>query len=127
MTQWDEKVRVALGIVSLELPAVLVKTQDTSIDSAGGMFEGGGLMVVIDQGPFVDRLDSYVGLADFREDIKAVAGTPARKVFFRRPDRGTYTMGVHVPAPKYVTVAIHADASVPEQVAEAIIDSLSID
>lgn len=127
MTLWDEKVRVELGNVSLELPASLVKSPDTSIDSAGGVFEGDGLMVILDQGPFVDRLESYVGLPDFREDTKEVAGTTARRVFVRNPDRGTYTMGVHVPAPRHVTVVIHADASVPEPVAEAIIDSLRID
>jgi hypothetical protein len=113
--------------VSLELPALVVKRQDTSIDSAGGVFEGGGMMVIVDQGPFVDRLDSYVGLPDFREDTKEVAGTTGRKVFFRNPDRGTYTIGVHVPAPKHLTVVIHADASIPESVAEEIIDSLRID
>ena len=127
MTPWDKKVRVALGNVSLELPALLVQKQDTSIDSAGGVFEGGGLTVIVDEGPFADRLDSYIGLPDFREERMSVAGTTARKVFFRKPDRGTYTLGVHVPAPKHVTLAVHAEASVPEAIPEAIIDSLTID
>jgi hypothetical protein len=127
MTSWDDKVRVTAGSVSLELPAIVVKTQDTSIDSAGGVFEGGGLTVIVDEGPFADRLDAYVGLPDFREDTMEVAQTTARRIFFRRPDRGTYTIGIHVPAPKHVTVAIHAEASIPEHIAEAIIDSLRID
>jgi hypothetical protein len=127
MTSWNEKARVAVGNVSLELPASVVQRQDTSIDSAGGVFEGGGMMVIVDEGPFADRLDSYVGLPDFRENTKEVAGTTGREVFFRKPDRGTYTIGIHVPAPKHVTLVIHADASIPERVAEEIIDSLRID
>jgi hypothetical protein len=127
MTSWDEKVRVTLGNVSLELPASVVKNQETSIESAGGVFEGGGLTVIVDEGPFADRLDSYIGLPGFREETREVAGVTGRKVFFRRPERGTYTVGVHVPAPKHVTVAVHAEASVPERVAEAIVNSLSID
>jgi hypothetical protein len=126
VTRWDEKVQVAVGNVSLELPTYLVKKQDTPIDSAASVFEGSGVTVIIDQGPFADRLDSYAGHLEFREEIKDVAGMTSRTISFQRPDRGTYTVATHIPAPKHVTVVVQADASVPEQVPREIIKSLRL-
>ncbi len=126
VSHWNEKVQVTVGNVRLNLPAALVKSQETAIDSAAALFEGSGVTVIVDQGPFADRLDSYVGNPEYREEIRNIAGTTARTIFFRRPDRGTYTMAVHLPAPKLVTVVVHADASVPEQVPGEIIASLQV-
>jgi hypothetical protein len=124
--QWNEKIRVTVGNVGLELPSSLVKRQDTAVDSASAVFEGSGLIVIVDQGPFADRLDAYVGNPEYREEMRNIAGTTARTIFFRRPDRGTYTMAVHLTAPKLVTVVVHADKSVPEQVPGEIIESLRL-
>jgi hypothetical protein len=126
MTRWDEKVRVAIGNASLELPTSLVKSQDTPIDSAAGMFEGSGMTVIIEQSPFADRLDSHAGRPEYQEEIKNIAGTTSRTISFRSPDRGTYTVATHLSAPKYVTVVVQADASVPEQVSREIIESLRL-
>lgn len=126
MTRWDEEVRVAVGNVSLELPTALVKRQDTPIDSAASVFEGSGMTVIIEQGPFADRLESQAGRPEYQEEIKNVAGTTSRTIFFRSPDHGTYTMATHLSAPKYVTVVVQADASVPEQVPREIIESLRL-
>jgi hypothetical protein len=123
---WNEKVRVTVGNLGLELPSALVKTQDTAIDSASAVFEGSGLTVIVDQGPFADRLDGYVGNPGYREEMRNMAGATARTIFFQRPDRGTYTMAVHFTAPKLVTVVIHADKSVPEQVPKEILESLRL-
>lgn len=126
MTRWDEKVRVSVGNVSLELPTSLVKRPDIPIDSAAGVFEGSGVMVIVDQGPFANRLDSYAGHPEYQEKIKEVAGTTSRTISFQSPDRGTYTVAIHLPAPKHVTVVVQADAYVPEQVPREIIESLRL-
>ena len=124
MTDWNDKARVAVGKVGLELPAAIVKKKDTPIDSASGVFEGQGVQVIVDQGPFADRLDSHVGRPGYREEIKDVMGTKGRVIFFRTPERGTYTVAIHLPAPRLATVVVHADASVPESVARQIIESI---
>jgi hypothetical protein len=126
VTHWDDKVRVAVGNVSLELPTVLVKREDTSIDSMGGVFEGGGVTVIVDQGPFADRLDSYAGHPEYQDGITDVAGTISRRISFRSPDRGTYTVATHLTAPRHVTVVVQAEDSVPERVPKEIIDSLQL-
>jgi catechol 2,3-dioxygenase-like lactoylglutathione lyase family enzyme len=126
MTDWDETTRVTVGQVSLELPAALVQSAGAPIDSAAAVFEGGGLTVIVDQGPFADRLDAHAGRPDLREETREVAGATARTVFFRDPEHNTYTVGIHVPAPHYLTVVIQADAAVPEHVAHAIIDSVRL-
>jgi hypothetical protein len=126
VTHWDEKVRVAVGNISLELPASLSRGQDTPIDSAASVFSGSGVTVIVDQGPFADRLDSYAGHPEFREEIKDVAGTTSRAIYFRSPDRGTYTVATHLPEPRQVTVVVQADASVPERVPRGVIESLRL-
>jgi hypothetical protein len=124
--RWDEKVRVAVGNISLELPITLVKKQDTFIDSAGSVFEGSGVIVIADQGPFADRLDSYAGHPEYQEEIKNIAGTTSRKISFRSPDGATHTVAIHLLAPKHVTLVVHADASVPREVPSEIIESLRL-
>src|SRR4051812_41485897 len=104
MTPWDDRVRVVVGSVSLELPVATVKKGETGVDSAAGVFEGGGLTVTVDQGPFVNHLDADVGRPDYREDVKDIGGTRSRTIFFRSADGQSYTTGVYVPAPKQVTV-----------------------
>jgi len=90
------------------------------------VFAGSGVTVIVDQGPFADRLDSYAGSPEFREEIKDVAGTTSRAISFRSPDRGTYTVATHLPAPRHVTVVVQADASVPERVPRGVIESLQL-
>ena len=124
MTRWDEKVRVAVGNVSVELPASVVQGQDAPVDSAARVFAGGGMRIIVDQGPFANRLDAYAGLPDYQQQNKDFGGTTARTISFRTPERGTSTVAIHVPAPKFVTVVVEADSDVPKQVSEQIINSL---
>ena len=124
MTRWDEKVRVAVGNVSLELPVSVVRGQGAPVDSAAGVFEGSGLRIIVDQGPFANRLDAYAGLPDYQQQKTDVAGTMGRTVSFRSPEQDTSTIAVHVPAPKLVTVVVEAKPDVPKQVSEQIINSL---
>jgi len=125
-TGWDDKVRVTVGNVSLELPTSVVVRQDTSIDSAASVFEGSGVMVIVDQGPFADRLDSYAGYPGYREEVTEIAGMAGRTITFRSPDGGAYTLAIHISAPKQVTVVVTADDSVPEWVPRGIIASLQL-
>jgi hypothetical protein len=134
----DETVRVVVGKVSVELPASLAKRPDTPIDSASAVYEGAGLIVNIDQGPFASRLDRHAGQPDYREAIETVGdtvrdtagdtprGIVRRMIFFRSPTRDTYTVATHVSAPTSVTVVVQANASVPERVANAIVESVRI-
>lgn len=124
MSRWEEKVRVTVGSVSLELPAEAVKGQDAAIDSAAGVFEGAGLRIIVDQGPFANRLDSFAGLPEYRQESREVSGTTGHAVSFRSPDRGTSTTAIHLPAPKFATVVVEAEPQVPPQVPPQIIDSL---
>lgn len=126
MTSWNQKVRVAVGNVSLELPNAVPKRQDAPIDSAASVFEGGGVTVIVDQSPFADRLDSLAGLPEYREEVKNVGGTIGRMVFFHSPDRSMYTVGIHLPAPAHVTIVVQADASVPERIPREIVGSLRL-
>jgi hypothetical protein len=123
MTPWEQRVRVTVGKISLEIPAVLVKSGH-AIDSAAAMFEGNGLSVTVDEGPFASRLDSYAGRPGVKEDIREIGGVKSRVVFFRDPDAHVNTLAIHVPAPRLMTVVIRADASVPEEIPRRILDSL---
>ena len=126
MTPWEDRVRVVVGSISLELPTALVDKRNTAVDSAASVFEGSGLTVTVDQGPFASRLDADVGRPAYREGYKDIGGTRSRTVFFRSADGRSFTTGLHVPAPKHVTVVIQADKSVPEEVATAIRDSVQL-
>ena len=77
MTAFEPRVRVRVGAVSLELPVVLAPRQGTPVDSASAVFEGGGLMVLVDQGPFAPSLDADVGRPGFREVATEVGGPAA--------------------------------------------------
>jgi hypothetical protein len=125
MSPWEQKVRVTVNKISLELPAVLVKSGH-AIDSAAATFEGNGLSVTVDQGPFASRLESYAGRHGVKEDVREIGGVKSRVVFFRDPDAHMNTLAIHVPAPRSITVVIRADASVPEELPRRILDSLQL-
>ncbi|MDX2153779.1 MAG: hypothetical protein SFV54_23755 [Bryobacteraceae bacterium] len=122
----DETVHVTVGKVGLDLPAHLFRTAGQPIDSASGHYEGPGISVHIDQGPFSGRLDSHIGRPAYREEALQVDGHPARRIFFRSPDRNTHTVALRIDSPHPVTVVVHADDSIPERVANQIIESLRL-
>jgi len=123
---WDEKVRIAVGSISLELPVFLLNRQATLPSFPASVFVGSGLTVIVDQGPFADRLDSYASHPEFHEEIDEVNGTSGRTIACRSPERGTYTVATHIPAPNHVTVVVQANALVPEPVPRKIIESLRL-
>jgi hypothetical protein len=122
---WSETVWVTVGEARLQIPAALAVASGTAIDSASAVFEGGGMTVIVDQGPFADRLESYVGESGYEEQTTPLAGTEARVIRFIRPD-GTFTVGARITKPKQLTVVVHGNDVVPEQVARDVITSLRI-
>ncbi len=121
---WNDKVRIAVGNISLELPVCLLDRRATLTSSAASVFVGNGLTVIVDQGPFADRLDGYAKHSGFREETGEVGGASGRTIACRSHDRGMYTVATHIPAPNHVTVVVQANALVPEPVPRKIIDSL---
>lgn len=126
MTHWNENVRIAVGNISLELPVCLLARRATLTSSAASVFVGSGLTVIIDQGPFADRLDGYASDPESRKEIEVVDGTSGRTIACRSHDRGTYTVATHIPAPNHVTVVVQANDFVPEPVPRKIIESLRL-
>jgi hypothetical protein len=121
---WDETVPRTFGDIVIDLPAAVVEGGATAIDSAANTFEGEGLSVIVDRGPFADRLDSHFGRPDYREELTEKVGTVGRTIFFRDPAEHTYTVATHLPAPVFLTVVVRADESVPEGVPRHIIESI---
>src|SRR5262245_65391291 len=115
MTSFEPWIRVRVGAVSLDLPAILASRQGASIDSASAVFEGHGLMVVVDQGPFAPSLDADVGRPELREVAVEVGGLPARLVTFDDEEGASSTTAVEVAAPRRITVVVRADRGVPRQ------------
>ena len=126
MIHWHEKVRIAVGNISLELPLFLLDRQATLTSCAASVFVGSGLTVIVDQGPFADSLDGYASHPESQEVIEEVSGTSGRTIACRSHDRDTYTVATHLPAPNNVTVVVQANAFVPEPVPRKIIESLRL-
>ncbi|HEY5875264.1 MAG TPA: hypothetical protein VIT64_08190 [Ilumatobacteraceae bacterium] len=120
----NETTRVRVGAISVVVPAQLVSASDAPIDSPAAVLSGGGITVIIDQGPFADRMESSVGRPDRREEPMHVAGVTGRIVSFRTPEEHTYTVAAVLSEPARVTVVVRADDSVPEHEARRIVESL---
>jgi len=121
-----DAVRVRVGSVALELPASIAKKTEQGVDSGAAVFEGGGLMVLVDEGPFASSLEFDAGRPGYREEVRAVGGGTGRVVSYRDPDGGSYTIAVHVSEPRRVTVVVRAEEAVPERVPLRIIESVRI-
>ncbi len=124
--RWDDLVPVQVGGLRLQLPAALVPRDVAAFDQPAAVFEGPGVTVVVDVGPFADRLDAHVGKPAFREALVDVAGARGRRVSFRSPDAGTATTALHVDAPHPFTVAVIAEPSVPGAFAEEVLASVEL-
>ncbi|MGW3353723.1 hypothetical protein ACWDA3_61550 [Nonomuraea rubra] len=123
MNSFEPRVRVRVGKVSLAIPADLIPQPSAPIDSESAVFEGGGLLIVIDQGPFAPSLDVNVGRPEFGAVQTEVGDSPARLINFENED-GAYTTAVEVAAPVRMTVVVRADGSVPRQVPLEIVRSV---
>ena len=120
----NEATRVRVGAISLEVPSQLVASSDAPIDSPAAVLTGAGMTVIVDQGPFADRMESSVGLPDRRQEPLHATGIAGRIVSFRTPDEHTYTVAAVLSEPVRATVVVRADDSVPESQARRIIESL---
>jgi hypothetical protein len=123
MAAFEPRVHVRVGAVGLELPATLTARAGTPADSASAVFEGEGLTVLVDQGPFAPSLDADVGRPGYREEPTEVGGTPARLVTFDEPG-GSFTTALEIAPPNRATVVVRADGSVPRHVPLDIVRSV---
>lgn len=123
MALWNEKIRITVGSVSLELPEIMVRDQKHPVDTSAGVFEAEGLTVIVDEGPFADRLDRGGG-AEYEEKIIELAGYTGRLISYLVPSESTRVTGFHTTAPQSFTVHVRAGASVPTSVVEDIFCSL---
>jgi hypothetical protein len=115
---------VRVGAVSLELPTSLA-SRDASSDSASAVFEGGGVLAIVDQGPFAPSLDADVGRPQFRQEDIEISGSPARLVTYD-DDPASYVTAVEVDALLRVTVVVRAQHFVPRELPLQIVRSLRL-
>jgi hypothetical protein len=123
MAAFEPRVHVRVGAVGLELPAGVAPCEGTPADSASAVFEGEGLTVLVDQGPFAPSLEADVGRPGYREEPTEVGGSPARLVTFDE-DGGSFTTALEIAPPNRATVVVRADSSVPRQVPLDIVRSV---
>jgi hypothetical protein len=123
--RWSDLVPVQVCGLRLRLPAALV-TKGAPIDGPSAVFEGAGVTVVVDAGPFADRLEAHVGKPAFQEAPVEVSGARGRRVSFDAPDTGTHTNALHVDGPRPFTVAVIAAPSVPDTVAADVLASVRL-
>lgn len=123
---WNEKVRVAVGAVALDLPVALVRGRGRSVDTSAAVFGANGLVVNVDDGPFADRLDSYAGSDGCTERIAMFGGATGRFVSCRARDGRAHITAFHACTPRVFTVSTQADPAVPHSVVEDIFHSLQL-
>ena len=123
MTSFEPRVHARVGTVALELPATVAPQAGTPVDSASAVFEGEGLAVLVDQGPFAPSLDADVGRPGYQEEALQVGGSPARLITYDEDD-GRFTTALEIAGPHRTTVVVRADRSVPRQVPLEIVRSV---
>ena len=100
------------------------------VDSTVATWEGSGLNILIDRGPFADTLASSESRSGYRSSQETIDGRPARIVSF--VDDGTRVVAAHVPRSpagaqpgESLTVVIRLDSTVAhEDMAYEVIRSL---
>jgi hypothetical protein len=129
MSDWKE-LTLAQGL-TLTVPADLSRGPEQGVDTAVATWNGAGISVVVDQGPFADPLTTYQGRPGSRSRQETIDGRPARIVSFLEGD-GTRVVAAHFPgtqagaaAGKPLTIVVRVDPAVRrEEVAFDIIRSL---
>jgi hypothetical protein len=116
--------RVRVGTVSLAVPDYLVEDPGQPIDSPSKVLTGPHMSIVIDQGPFADRLAGMVNCPGYRKEYYNLAGTNARAVFCLNEGNAGYTIASHVPELNHLTVAIRAGEMSSESTARRILESI---
>lgn len=109
----------------VEVPAALRATSEAAahaVDSPVAVWQGDGLRLHLDRGPFADPLTGYEGRTGFGSSTERTGGRPARLVWFDRDDRH-HVVAVHLDD---ATLLVEAEAAVPRDVLLAIARSLSL-
>jgi hypothetical protein len=94
--------RVRVADVEIETPVDLAS--EASVEGGTAVLSGGGLTLIVDQGPFADRLTGYEDRAGFVRRREQIGGQPAELVTFRADD------GTEVAAARLgdrLTAAVH--------------------
>jgi hypothetical protein len=129
MTQWKD---VALGRgLKMKVPSDLTRGRDQGIDTNASNWQGKGINVLVDQGPFADPLTSSASRTGSRSTEESIGGRPARIVSYVN-EAGTRVIAAHVAGSRRgasvvepVTVVIRLDPEGPsEEVARTILRSL---
>ena len=117
------KVRLASG-VTLEVPDFVASGESVGVDSLTASYEGEGLSVVVDQGAFVDRLESQASGTRLWRNLEEIDGTVAVVVAFRDADPNWTTYAAHFPEPVPMTIVVRAREDLGSEIPLSIIRSV---
>jgi hypothetical protein len=117
------KARLANG-VTLEVPDSVASSDRVGVDSPTASYEGEDLSVVVDQGPFVDRLESNTSGTRLWRNPEEIDGTVAVVVATRDADPNWTTYAAHFPEPVPLTIVVRARKDLGPEVPLRIIRSV---
>jgi hypothetical protein len=117
------QVRLASG-VTLEVPDFIAPSESVGVDSLTASYEGEGLSIVVDQGAFVDRLESNASGTRLWRNVEEIDGTGAVVVAFQDADLNWTTYAAHLPEPVPMTIVVRAREDLGSEVPLNIIRSV---
>lgn len=126
MTSW--RTYEAAGL-RFRAPDGLVASAAVSIDSQSATFTGPGVTVLIDSGPFSDRLDGYESKRGFERSFGTVAGEDATMVKFITEDGSTIVGGARIhatPSHPALTLVVQVEQKNNGTVVDAVIQSVKL-
>lgn len=110
----------------MQVPVPVNPTGQHVIDSSAAAWEGDGLTIVVDEGPFSDSLAGYEDKPEYRVGSGTCVGCPARLVFFTDAD-GVLVAAARIELDESImTVTVRTDPRLGPDSAMRIIQSLSI-
>jgi hypothetical protein len=117
------KARLANG-VTLEVPDSVASSERVGVDSPTASYEGDDLSVVVDQGPFVDRLESNASGTRLWRNLEEIDGTVAVVVATRDADPNWTTYAAHFPEPVPLTIVVRARKDLGPEIPLSVIRSV---
>lgn len=125
MTDWDDRITVELpGGGTIEIPAVVVTDRPpVGIDSTASYFEGRGLSILIDDGPFAGWPVGHESAPGYEDRFTRINGLDAALIKYQEPD-GEQVFAARVPELNNLTVVVRCRESVPQDVAERVLFSI---
>lgn len=117
------KARLANG-VTLEVPDSAAPSEGVGVDSQTASYEGEGFSILVDQGAFVDRLESSASGTRLWRNLEEIDGTVATVVALRDVDPIWTTYAAHFPEPVPMTIVVRARESLGPELPLSIIRSV---